>query len=1064
MPKKAVILAKLSRPRLHDTYLRERLFVLLERRAGYPVIWITGPPGAGKTTLAASYLDAREGAALWYQLDTGDGDAASFFYYLRQAVFGLAAMRRAPLSLLTPEYLADLPGFARRWWRTLFGRLDERLVLVLDNYQEVPADSALHGILVAAADEIPAGAQLIVLSRAEPPPEFSRLLASDRIATLDWNDLRLTFDEARGIAAAREPLAEDALRVLYERCDGWAAGFALMRERLRRTGEINRLGEVLPRETVFDYFATQFFSEAPPLTRETLVRTAFLPRFTTSMAEQLSGNPQAGQLLAHWHENHLFIECRAGAEVTYQYHALFRSFLLAQARTYYTPLGIAQFQELAAGLLEKASQVDEAVGAYLAAQAHDAAMRVIMQHAESLLANGRAQTLQEWIDQLPQAVAERSPWVSYWSAACVLPTRPAIARGIFGGAAARFAECGDILGEIKAAVGVIDSYYLERAYFTALDPWIDLIFERIAQHPIFASATDELSAVSSTMIATLYRQPTHPRLPLLADRTQALLEGEVGVNQRLAAGAFLLNYYDWTGETVRANALVAQLHPLLSHPEATPLRRATWELRLSIHHLALGDFDTTLGNLTEAGTIAREHGFAAIEMTALLFETMLCLSMIDIPGAEAALGQLDGRVTASRRMDYSLALKFKGWVALAKGDLDAAVQFGEQAGDVGEAAGAPNMHSHTLIYLAHFYSERHEYGRAHTALEGAYAATDLEHYPVFHFDAQLIGADLLLREGDPDGSAAALRSALALGARRGYLGSLFWLPRMMERLCAFALERDIETDYVKRLIARRGLQPPVPEVAHWPWPLRVFTLGNFVLERDGVPVRFDGKVPKKPLEMLKVLIAYGGQAVAAETLCAALWPDAEADAADNALGITLKRLRKLLGDERAVSQQGGKLSLDVRRCWVDTWALKALLERADARLRSRESFPDLESVARRICEINGGSFLAGEPEQPWMLPLRDRLRARITRVLLALGQRLEQADQVETAIALYRQALEQDNLSEDLYRRLITCLAKLGQRAEAMAVYRRCRELLSIVLGIQPSEETEQVFRRLQFD
>lgn len=171
MPKKAAILAKLSRPRLHDTYLRERLFALLEARAGYPVIWITGPPGAGKTTLAASYLDARACAALWYQLDSGDGDAASFFYYLRQAASGLATMRRPLLPLLTPEYLADLPGFARRWWRALFGRLPERVVLVLDNYQEVPADSALHGILTAAAEEIPEGAQLIVLSRADPPPE-----------------------------------------------------------------------------------------------------------------------------------------------------------------------------------------------------------------------------------------------------------------------------------------------------------------------------------------------------------------------------------------------------------------------------------------------------------------------------------------------------------------------------------------------------------------------------------------------------------------------------------------------------------------------------------------------------------------------------------------------------------------------------------------------------------------------------------------------------------------------------------------------------------------------------
>jgi DNA-binding SARP family transcriptional activator len=131
-------------------------------------------------------------------------------------------------------------------------------------------------------------------------------------------------------------------------------------------------------------------------------------------------------------------------------------------------------------------------------------------------------------------------------------------------------------------------------------------------------------------------------------------------------------------------------------------------------------------------------------------------------------------------------------------------------------------------------------------------------------------------------------------------------------------------------------------------------------------------------------------------------------------------------------------------------------------LRTRNADSDLEAVAERIRELSRGAFLANEREQPWLLPLRDRLKARVTRVVLSLGQGLEQAGKAEAAIELYRRALEQDNLAEELYRRVITCHAKLGQRAEAMAAYRRCRELLSIVLGIQPSAETERLFRAIQ--
>ncbi|HKC44669.1 MAG TPA: bacterial transcriptional activator domain-containing protein [Burkholderiales bacterium] len=277
---------------------------------------------------------------------------------------------------------------------------------------------------------------------------------------------------------------------------------------------------------------------------------------------------------------------------------------------------------------------------------------------------------------------------------------------------------------------------------------------------------------------------------------------------------------------------------------------------------------------------------------------------------------------------------------------------------------------------------------------------------------------------------------------------------MMSRLAAVAIAEGIEPDYVRGLVAARSL-PPDDSLAPdaWPWPLRIHALGRFEVVRDGAPLAFRGKAQKKPLELLKALVSLGGDGVEASRLAAILWPDAFGDAAKVSFDSTLYRLRKLLGVESALVLNEGKLSLDPRQCRVDVWVFERVAREAD----SIGAADDPAAVARRLLDAYPGHFLAADEDQPWLMGLRDRLRSKLVRTVLALGRRLQAAGRGEDAIALYQRALELDNLAEDLYRQLMLCYRELGRPAEALRTYRRCRELLSVVLGLQPSAETEAV-------
>jgi DNA-binding SARP family transcriptional activator len=64
-------------------------------------------------------------------------------------------------------------------------------------------------------------------------------------------------------------------------------------------------------------------------------------------------------------------------------------------------------------------------------------------------------------------------------------------------------------------------------------------------------------------------------------------------------------------------------------------------------------------------------------------------------------------------------------------------------------------------------------------------------------------------------------------------------------------------------------------------------------------------------------------------------------------------------------------------------------------------------------------------------------------------------------LALYEAALAQDPLAENLYRGAIRCHLAAGRSGDALRAYRRCREQLSLVLGVSPSAATSKLVARI---
>ena len=331
---------------------------------------------------------------------------------------------------------------------------------------------------------------------------------------------------------------------------------------------------------------------------------------------------------------------------------------------------------------------------------------------------------------------------------------------------------------------------------------------------------------------------------------------------------------------------------------------------------------------------------------------------------------------------------------------------------------------------------------------------------------QLAAAEAAAAQGEEARALEPLRAALALGREHGFRHAPWWRRRETADLCVLALRHEIETDYVRGLVKERALTPRTPplRLRGWPWPFRVHTLGRFELLRGEAPVEFSGKVPGRPMELLKVLIALGGLNVRADQLGDALWPQVDADYAHRSFTATLHRLRRLLGDDAALQLRDGRLSIEPALMWVDTWALDRVIADLDEVLRGTVAGPPLQALSTLTEEalaLYRGPFLADESEQPTFIAHREQTRARLLRYLGRAARTWEDAGRPEAAIDCYLRFIDADPLCEAAYRNLMLTYQRGGEPAEARAAYERLRTLLSAKSRVMPSAETQAVYAGL---
>jgi ATP/maltotriose-dependent transcriptional regulator MalT len=1006
MKARKVSLGKTTRPNVAGVLPRKRLFGLLSKNS--PVAWVTGPPGCGKTTLASSWLDHAGVASLWYQLDEGDADVATFFYYLSLAAAGLEGEHER-LPLLTPEHQPGLAVFTRRYFERLYAQLKAPFAVVFDGYHAVPASSQLHEVMRVALETLPPGGRVLVISRGDPPATLTRLRANQALSVIGWDELRLTRDEAGAIAARRRPgFTTEAVDALYARTQGWAAGLVLMLEQ----GKVSEPPGSSSRQLVFDYLAGEIFQKSDARTQQLLLHTAYLPEMTTAMARALAGDEGTAELLAGLTRNNYFVAVRdTQPEPLYQYHPMLRDFLQARAAESLSKEHRRELQRASAAQMEQAGRIEDAVALYRECHDWGEMARLIEAHAAALLGQGRGETIARWVEELPAEVQAKRPWTIYWAASSQAQLAPREGRILYERAFELFRAQADSSGTVLAASGAMYAILYELDDCSLLDRWIAVLDQAERDGPLPLTREAEARVACSMLFSLTLRQPQRRDIKRWIERALAASAGQPDVNLRMFVGLLASLTLMWTGLFSRAAELIAAMRQAAGASGVSPFSLITLKNIETMHAMLTADGAACEKAMREGLEIAHATGVHTWTFQLLVYGYGGALGAGNLAQAQSIARELAARTATAGRFNLCLYHHFQAWEAMLRKDLMTALQEEKAALRTAIEVGCPLFEVLCRLALAEILAECGDERKciAHLqTLRGIVEDIDNRH---LEFSCLVGFAQIALAHGRQRTGLTALRRGLQLGREYGYAHFLWWRPAAVARVLADALAAGIEPDYARSLIKRRALVPEQPPLAveGWPWTYRVQTFGGFRLLRHDQPLGAGngGKAKKRPLELLKLLIAYGGEQVSESRVTDALWPRIDGDSAHRSFTSTLHRLRKLLGEDRAVTLHEGRLSLDRRYFWLDTWAFEQLA--TDLESTSGEQ---LEKLVEKLLALYRGSFMADDADAAWMIQARERLRARFARVLTRVCRHWQERGEEARAASLYEKCLEIDPLAE----------------------------------------------------
>lgn len=1026
---------------------RPRLLAKLRAVTEHKLTLICAPPGYGKTTLAAQFAHETAYPVAWHTVEERDRDVPNLFNQCLSALEYVAPgiQSLTPIPGDTPSELATLVTDYLR------DNLPHDILFILDDVHHLTGSPAAEIWLRTLVERLPPTCHLILISRMLPDLPITEMIARREVLALGQEQLRFTTEEVYSLARAALKTTPSMADVqgLAQRLEGWPAGTVLALHPLPADLEqallSNKNGQEAGPEALFNRLASTMLQAQPPGLRDFLLASSTLARLTPELCSAALGLPDSAYWLAEAQSRNMFLARTAGGLV---YHKLFRNFLQEELREH-NPGLFVHLHVRAARWFEEENRIEEAFDHYMIADLVERAATIAERVAQSYFSQGKVETLLNWRAQL-RGDSVLAPRLSYTCARIHTDRYDyADAEADLAAAEKGFRRSKDRTGlsEVRIQRAMID---LQRGNYQRVARQAT----ELAQLPpgpanlrgralkILGVASLRLGELETALAQlqealALHRADgdayalanvlqdlgvTYSRLGRL-DKASACLQEVVALRRSLGgAGALALAlnnlgyYYHRGGNYTQA---MDTFKEGLSVVGRMPNRRAEGYLLGS-----MGDLQRDRGAHDEALQLYNK----ALELIGNTEPALRSAILVSASTTRRYQGRLRDAIALAKE---ALALAEDHDIALESATAQAALWAARaQAGEAGQA----------LEHLEAVAADLHRQG---TQSELVWIYTLCAHAALLCADGR--ATDTYLK--------AALSLARQVGSTQPLVAEVLHTPRLEEHVTANLNKYDTLLRDLKRLREAQVKSPYIVQVSNRirsdiTYSLRVLTLGQEVIERDGQPISPSEWRSTAAMELFLYLLFMGP--VSRESISLVFWPDSHPRRVRSNFHTTLYRARRALGENAITFKDGLYLINPELDVWCDAHQLETLTQQARL-LPPRDA--RTEDLWRKAVDLYQGSFLPSF-DMEWVIYRRESLQETFLEALIGLAECTHARSALREAIATFKRALDVDPYREDVHRAIMSCYAELGEKKQVLTHLRKLQELLREDLAIEPSAET----------